>query len=84
MTIKSKNIHKFILAALFAAVSINISFAQYVPRIENLKAREEFQNMRFGIFIHWGIYSMFGQGEWFMNNKNVDFNEYSKAASNLN
>lgn len=81
MTIMSKNIHKYILAALFAAVSINMSFAQYVPRIENLKAREEFQNMRFGIFIHWGIYSMFGQGEWFMNNNNVDFNEYSKAAS---
>ncbi|MCI8753225.1 MAG: alpha-L-fucosidase, partial [Lachnospiraceae bacterium] len=28
-----------------------------------MKAREEFSDARFGVFIHWGIYSMFGQGE---------------------
>ena len=55
--------------------------AQYFPKAETLKARKEFNEMRFGIFIHWGIYSMFGQGEWFMNNANVNFNEYAKAAS---
>ena len=39
----------------------------YVPSDENLEARKEFQDMRFGIFIHWGIYSMFAQGEWYLN-----------------
>ena len=52
----------------------------YTPSPENLKAREEFQNNRFGIFIHWGIYSMFAQGEWYLQNYPIDKNEYAKAA----
>lgn len=51
------------------------------PSQEELQARKDFNSERFGIFIHWGIYSMFGQGEWFMNNKNVNYKEYAKAAS---
>ena len=37
--------------------------------------------MKFGIFLHWGIYSMFAQGEWYMHNANIDWREYEKAAS---
>ncbi len=71
-----------IIIALFLSFSVLATEAQdYVPKIENLKARENFQQMRFGIFIHWGVYSMFGQGEWFMNNANVNHTEYAKAAS---
>lgn len=54
---------------------------QYIPTPENLQAREEFSDSRFGIFIHWGIYSMFGQGEWYMQNAGIDCHEYAKAAS---
>lgn len=57
-------------------------FAQeYVPTPENLQARKEFSDMKFGIFLHWGIYSMFAQGEWYMHNANIDWREYEKAAS---
>lgn len=34
----------------------------YQPTPENLQARQEFSDSKFGIFLHWGIYSMFGQG----------------------
>ena len=51
----------------------------YVPTEENLAAREAFADSRFGIFIHWGIYSMFAQGEWYMN-KGRDAQEYAQAA----
>lgn len=51
----------------------------YTPSPENLKSREEFASDRFGIFIHWGIYSMFGQGEWYLN-YDVNAEEYQKAA----
>lgn len=51
----------------------------YIPSEEILKSREDFSNDRFGIFLHWGIYSMFGQGEWYLNN-DVDAEEYKKAA----
>ncbi len=53
----------------------------YVPSEENLKAREAFQDNKFGIFIHWGIYSMLGDGEWVMHNKNINHDEYAKLAS---
>ncbi len=52
----------------------------YTPTPENLQARKAFKEMRFGIFLHWGIYSMFGQGEWYLQNANIDRNEYAKAA----
>lgn len=35
----------------------------YVPSKENLEARKAFADYRFGVFIHWGIYSMLAQGE---------------------
>ena len=72
---------KFFFTLFVALLCIN-SFAQdYIPSEENLKYRQEFSDMKFGIFLHWGIYSMFGQGEWYMNNANLDWREYAKAAS---
>ena len=53
---------------------------RYVPTAENLAARKAFEEMRFGVFIHWGIYSMFAQGEWYLNYGLQDA-EYQKAAS---
>ena len=53
----------------------------YVPSQENLQARKEFQDNKFGIFLHWGLYSMLAQGEWVMTNRNLDHLEYRKLAS---
>ena len=57
-------------------------FAQegYQPSADNLKARADFANHKFGIFLHWGIYSMFAQGEWYMQNADLDNKEYAKAS----
>lgn len=57
------------------------SHAQYQPSEDNIKSRKEFSDCKFGIFLHWGIYSMFGQGEWYMNDAGIDCQEYAKAAS---
>lgn len=51
----------------------------YTPTPEILEARQEFADAGFGIFLHWGIYSMFGQGEWYLN-ADVNAKEYAKAA----
>lgn len=53
----------------------------YLPSQENLQARKEFQDNKFGIFLHWGLYSMLAQGEWVMTNQNLDHMEYRKLAS---
>lgn len=73
---------KSILALIVLAIStVTVTNAQeYVPSAENLKARKQFDNDRFGIFIHWGIYSMFAQGEWYLQNYPIDKREYAKAA----
>lgn len=65
-------------AIILAAVSASAQ-KDYVPAKENIQAREAFEDMRFGIFLHWGIYSMFAQGEWYMN-KGINAQEYAKVA----
>lgn len=49
----------------------------YQPSKKNLEARAEFQDMKFGMFIHWGASSVLGHGEWVMNNRNIRFQDYS-------
>lgn len=53
----------------------------YVPTQENIEARQHFSDSRFGVFLHWGLYSLFAQGEWYMQNDSIDKTEYAKAAN---
>ena len=66
--------------------SAMISHAQqvYTPSAENLKAREWFQDAKFGMFIHWGVYSILGDGEWVMNNQRIDKETYQKLPAFFN
>ena len=50
----------------------------YQPTPENLKARQWFQEARFGLFIHWGVYSVAGDGEWVMHQKRITVPEYER------
>lgn len=40
-----------------------------------------FQEARFGMFIHWGIYSLLGRGEWIRNVGHIPQEEYDKLPS---
>ncbi|MFW6309327.1 MAG: alpha-L-fucosidase, partial [bacterium] len=33
---------------------------------------------KFGMFIHWGLYSLLERGEWVMYNENISVEEYAK------
>ena len=66
---------------LCLSLSASAQTAPYTPTPENIQARQEFQDNKFGIFLHWGIYSMTAQGEWYMNNRNIHRDEYAKLAS---
>jgi alpha-L-fucosidase len=57
--------------------------AEQVPA-ERLQAREWYQDARFGMFIHWGVYSQMGQGEWVMENRAIPVSTYEWLASNFN
>ena len=39
-----------------------------------------FSNARFGIFVHWGLYSIWGRGEWVMFNEKIQKQEYNLLA----
>jgi alpha-L-fucosidase len=58
--------------------------APYEPAPENLRAREWFQDAKFGLFIHWGVYSVLGDGEWVMNNHKMTVAEYEKLPAQFN
>jgi len=56
----------------------------YKPSEANLEAREWFQDARFGLFVHWGVYSIEGRGEWLMNNERMSIEEYEKLPPQFN
>lgn len=39
-----------------------------------------FQEARFGMFVHWGLYSQLGRHEWVMNRERIPLAEYEKLA----
>ena len=76
-----KKILAIMLLGILTGAGFNAAAQKnYVPSETNRQHREEFSDMRFGVFIHWGIYSMFGQGEWYLNNGKLNAEEYAKAA----
>jgi alpha-L-fucosidase len=41
-------------------------------------ALEWFRNAKFGLFMHYGLYSLLGRGEWVMLNERIPVSEYEK------
>jgi alpha-L-fucosidase len=57
--------------------------ADVIPA-ERRAAREWFQDAKFGMFIHWGVYSQLAQGEWVMQNRGITVDRYEWLASEFN
>ncbi|MFB3921656.1 MAG: alpha-L-fucosidase [Terriglobia bacterium] len=53
------------------------------PR-EETPQQKWFRNAKFGMFIHWGVYSVLGDGEWVMNNRKMTVAEYEKLPPQFN
>ncbi|TWR26423.1 alpha-L-fucosidase [Mucilaginibacter pallidiroseus] len=79
-------IKKLTLAVLVVLCCLSSAFAQakYTPTVGNMAARRHFQDMKFGLFIHWGIYSILGDGEWVMNQRKIPYNDYKRLADFFN
>ena len=48
---------------------------------ERLAARAWFADAKFGLFIHWGVYSELGAGEWVMHNRQISVPAYEALAA---
>ena len=66
----------FLLPALAAAAQ--------PPRPETLAAREAFAQEGFGIFVHWGVYAVWGKGEWYLHNSGMPLAQYEAKTAEFN
>ncbi len=48
------------------------------------KGMQWFLDSRFGMFIHWGLYSILSRGEWVMHVENIPVVEYEKLVTQFN
>ena len=77
------------LAAALLLLAAPLAVAQK-PRADDsiptqrLAARAWFRDARLGMFIHWGVYSQLGQGEWVMQNRGIPVTTYEWLASTFN
>jgi len=84
LKIRRKNILLlFLILQVFLSIAVRAAEpadaqSSYQPSPENLKARQDFQDMKFGMFIHWGVYSVLGDGEWVFHNRKLKLDEYER------
>jgi len=69
---------------LITLVLVALPLSAYEPTPANLAARKWFDEARFGLFIHWGVYSVLANGEWVMNNTKMTVAEYEKLPAQFN
>ncbi len=70
--------------AAAGAMAGRLQAAPYQPSEANLAARRWFQDAKFGLFIHWGVYSVLGKGEWVMNNDKMTIEQYKALPPKFN
>jgi alpha-L-fucosidase len=62
---------------------VTTSQTTYEQAAERTRAQRMkwWHNARFGMFIHWGLYSQLGRHEWVMNRERIPLAEYEKLAA---
>jgi alpha-L-fucosidase len=62
------------------------AFAQATADVspERMAARAWYRDAKFGMFVHWGVYSQLAQGEWVMQNRGITVDSYEWLASEFN
>ena len=76
---------KFILIGLIilSPIAVTHTLAAEIPSQKYDRAAWMDQ-AKFGMFIHWGLYSELARGEWVMNKEKIPVKEYEKLASKFN
>ena len=75
-----------VTAALLAFPAVEL-IAQWAPLATDASAEkriEWWRDARFGMFIHWGVYSIPGRGEWVQWGEQIPRTEYAKLMDQFN
>jgi alpha-L-fucosidase len=82
--------HLRLIATVAILIRLALPFSDAVGQASEsipasrLEARQWFQDARFGMFVHWGVYSQLGQGEWVMQNREILVPTYEWLATTFN
>ena len=69
---------KVLIACSVLAAGLCAAAAEYRPEAWNLQARETFAEQRYGVFIVWGLYAYYAQGECYMCQRKIDRDAYER------
>lgn len=75
---------KILLSITYLIICTGIYAQQTIFSPEIQKSQKEFLDNKLGMFIHWGLYSILGNGEWIRNNRNIPEKEYDRLAEQFN
>ncbi|MDN3666738.1 alpha-L-fucosidase [Algibacter miyuki] len=93
---KKKNLNKVLLLALVVALNVNVGFAQSSSKkkLSDDERMEWWRDSKFGMFIHWGAYSIIGGergtkiagggAEWAMDKLDYTIEDYEKFPEMFN
>ncbi len=71
-------------SCLMLGMSLSL-LAPGVPAVEKADDRTQwFRDAKFGMFIHWGVYSMLGRHEWVREMYHIPLSEYQYYVDNFN
>ncbi len=73
-----------LICLLFSAALIHAQAPATQLSPEMTTARKNFQDMKYGMFIHWGASSVLGAGEWVMNERKIRVKEYQRLINFFN
>jgi alpha-L-fucosidase len=74
----------FISALLLCAGAASFARAETPSPPGETPEQKWFRDAKFGLFVHWGVYSVLGDGEWVMHNKKMTIAEYEKLPPQFN
>ncbi len=69
---------------LVLTLSALLPAAAQTPDQAFLQRTQWWREAKFGLFIHWGVYSMLGRGEWVMHNEKIPIPVYEKLQPRFN
>ena len=73
-----------LIVALAASRPASLQAETPDPARPNTEARRWFADAKFGLFVHWGLYSLVGKGEWVMDRDKLPIGEYEKLPARFN